>query len=66
MAKKNEISYRPGTLAYYLRQAGYEPVEQPAGHPLWRKDGQVMTGQQAYYRVLEGISAACKLTSAVL
>ena len=37
MTGKPEISYRPGTVGYYLRAAGYVPVLRTNAFPLWQR-----------------------------
>ena len=37
MSRKPEISYRPGTVGYYLRAAGYVPVLRANDFPLWQR-----------------------------
>lgn len=49
MAKtKERTDYRPGTLGWYLTQAGWTEVPQDKAHPLWQKDGQTMAGYEAW------------------
>ena len=56
MAEK-KITYRPGTLGYYLREAGWEPVEQEGKYPLWRRgeDTVPVTGVEALLEVYRDI-----------
>lgn len=51
------ISNRPGTLGYYLLQAGWEPVEQEDKYPLWRRgeDTVPVTGVEALLEVYRDI-----------
>lgn len=45
-AKAND--YRPGTLGWYLSEAGWSPVEREKQHPLWEKDGQTLAAYDAW------------------
>lgn len=45
---EKRADYRPGTLGYYLSEAGWSPVPQGKGDPLWRRDGQEMKAYDAW------------------
>lgn len=50
MAKaKTKTEYRVGTLGWFLVQAGWTPIAQTEGHPLWRygEFDPLLTGWEA-------------------
>ena len=52
---KLEPTYRIGTMGYYLREYGWEPVNVPGQFPLWQKDNQTLEGHYALYEVYREI-----------
>lgn len=54
--KAKIITYRPGTLGYYLREYGWEPVESGNDFPDWKKgDGNPMPASRALLEVYREI-----------
>lgn len=56
MNNKNNPTFKPGSLSYYLRAAGWEVVPQKEGFPLWRKSKlKPVTGSKALLEVYREI-----------